>query len=261
MSSVTRAPAEQGARPDDTLSTDPARRGRIIVLTLLGLVLVGSGVWWVFNSGRTVNVTSVESVGAQGVYLEIEYAPVLPTTVTGAEIMTGSGSGAGSLYDNAVDSDAPPSSVAVRLGHSVSVNVDFVPDCSVSTASDQVTVILQTSGGDRQIETEAPALAETVQRWCNGPVRFEAISSMRDAGVVGVSYLVSTPTTDPVRVFIRGTGFEAAPMVVEPRASAVEWQVTSDAGCDSTLRPVAVVDYADGTRDAVRLASLRAQVC
>ncbi len=261
MSSVTRAPTGPGAQPGTARPVDPIRRGRIIVLTLLALVLIGSGMWWVFSSGHSVSVTAVESLGAEGVYLQIEYAPVLPTTVTGAELRTDSGTVAGSLDDDAIDSDAPPSAVAVRLGHSVSVNVDFVPDCSVTAALDQVNVILQTSGGERQIDVDAPALAETVQRWCNGAVRFEAIRSTRDGGAVGVSYLVSTPTTDPVRVSVRGGDYAATPIVVEPGAPAVQWQVMSDAGCANAANPVAVVTYADGRKEAIRLVSLRGQVC
>jgi len=257
MSSTTHAPAETDPAP----STDASRRGRIIVLILLALVLIGSGLWWVISRAGSVDVVDVRPIGALGVSVEVDYAPLLPTTVTGGRVFTDAGSADGSLYDNSTDDDVPPQSVEVRLGRSVSLSFVFVPDCRVSTTSSEATITVQTSSGDRVIESEVAGLGESIHRWCNSHVWFDPTSATRDGQELGTTYRVSTPTRDPVRVSVRDGVYKARPIIVSPGDQPVSWEITTDGGCDQDADVVAVLTYSDGRQGTVRLPSFGNGVC
>jgi hypothetical protein len=257
MTSVTQTPTRaQGSAPS------PNRRGQVIVLILLAVVVIGGIAWWTVHRQNTVEVVVTGSAPATGIALEARYAPALPVTITGADVTTDAGADdSASLYDNSTDSDTPPSSVAVRVGRSVSIYASITPDCTVSDPTDQVTVTISTTSGPRTLHADVEGLAQAMVRICTGPVRLALSAAHRDGRLVTGTY-DTAPTGERVTLSLPDTQFTADPIVLEPGGSQVEWTITTLHGCSVALKPVlAVATYESGRQVPVHLSAPGRQVC
>ena len=238
------------------------RRGQVIVFILLtAAVLVGTAAW-VLHHQTSVDIVVSGASPARGITLEAEYAPALPATITGASITTDAGTTTeASLYDNSTDSDAPPSSVAVRIGRSVSIYVSITPDCRVQNPSDQVTVKVETTAGERTLHAAVDGFGQAFRRICTGPVQLALSQAHRDGDLVTGTY-VTAPIGERVTLSLRGTGFTADPIVLEPGSSQVQWTISTVKGCSvATEAVLAIATYDSGRQAPVHMAAPGRQVC
>jgi hypothetical protein len=254
MTSVSQTPTRTppAVTPSDS-------RGRLIAVALLTIVVLGSAGWWTVHRQSHVDVVLTGASPARGISLEADYAPALPATITAASIETDAGKA--SLYDNSADSDAPPATVAVGIGRSISISGTITPDCTVAHPSDAVTVIMITSAGTRTMNAEVEGLKQAINRICTGPVQVTLTQAHRDGHVVSGTY-DTAPTDDRVTLSVQNPKFTAEPLVLVPGGNQVQWTVTTEQGCSVASRPVmAVATYADGRQVPVRLSAPGLGVC
>jgi hypothetical protein len=257
MTSVTQTPTE-----NPSTASSSARRGRVIALALLaGVVLGGTGLW-TMHSQNAIDVVVTNTSAARGIALEARYAPTLPATITGASISTDAGEDAdASLYDNSTDSDVAPTSVAVRVGRSISIYATITPDCTVAGVSDAVTVSLSTPTGTRTLHADVTGLAQAIDRICGGPVRLDLTQAHRDGNLVSGTY-DTAPTAQRVTLSLRGTQFTADPIVLNPGGGQVQWTITTTHGCQVATEPVlAVATFDNGRQTPLHMSPPGRQVC
>ncbi|MFL6182181.1 MAG: hypothetical protein ACJ73J_07695, partial [Actinomycetes bacterium] len=199
---------------------------------------------------------------ANGIALEAEYAPALPTTITGAYVTSDAGDDTeASLYDNSTDSDVPPSSVAVRIGRSVSITASITPDCTVDNPSDEVTVIVTTTAGERTLHATVDGFSQAIHRICAGPVQLALSHAHRDGHLVTGTY-DTAPVGERVTLSLRGTAFTADPIVLEPGSGGAQWTIRTVQGCSVATGPVpAVATYDSGRQVPLHMVAPGRQVC
>lgn len=246
-----------GSQSASTRST--RRRWPWVISGVAVVVLLTVALLWA--ESRHGELTSLRQDKAWGLSVEIEYAPLRPTTVTGGYLQTDAGGDDGGLYDPSADDDVPPEQVSAQIGHPVSLSFGFVPTCDGGPIDDDGTLTIQTSSGDRTSSIALPELAAEVAQWCGGGVALHLSSAKADSrgGNVEAVYRVVSPRE--VVITVASPGWRAEALTVTA-GEAAYITVGSAAGCSDNLSRLALTaTYPDGTEQRVHASAPGSEVC